>query len=173
MPASYIVKPTHHSALAIVNDRDISTGIGGADAVGGRIIKCTAAAALYIGDAVYFDNAGKVNKSGTAATVGAAFAGIVVGGESLDLDWRVSYTALVLASPVTAASGDGKIVFVQIDGVANVRTDGAVAAGARVVGGTTAGRVDAGTTQGAMLGTVCGIGAAGGAAVTQMLIDHR
>lgn len=167
MSASDFVKPTHLSALVLANDREI------ANSVGGRVIKCTAAAALNIGDCVYFDSAGKVNKSATAATVGAAFAGVVVGGESLDLDWRISYANLVLASPVAAASGDGKVVFVQIDGIANVRADSAVAAGARAIGGTTAGQIAAGTTAGAMLGTVVGTGAAGGAAVTQMLIDHR
>lgn len=162
-----IVKPTNFSAVNVQNNPQ------SANDVGGQVIKCTAAAALYIGDAVYFDSAAKVNKSGTAATVGVAFAGIVVGGDTFDKEGRISYETPVLASPVTAASADGDTVYVQISGIAWVRTDGAVAAGARVIGGTTAGRVDAGTTAGAMLGTTCSTLAAGGAAVTKILIDHR
>lgn len=141
--------------------------------LGGRVIRATCAAALNIGDAVYVDSAGKVNKSATAGTVGAAFIGVVVGGSSFDKDGRVYIETLVLGSPVAASAADGDWVLVQIDGVVQVRADSAIAAGARAIGGTTAGQIAAGITAGSMLGTVVGTGAAGGAAVTTIFLDHR
>lgn len=164
---SKLVKPTNFSALQVQNDPIAANGVGGQTRRG------TAAAALNIGDCVYYDSAGKLNKSATAATVGAAFAGVVVGGDSFDKEGRISYETLVLASPVAACAADGDMVIIQTDGIAAVRADSAIAAGARAIGGTTTGYIAAGTTAGAMLGTVVSTLAAAGTAVTYMLIDHR
>lgn len=165
--ANDIAKASHLSALIVAKDRDT------ANSVGGRLLKMTAAAALNLNDLVYFDSAGKVNKSATAATMGVAFAGVVVGGQDFDSDGSSIYAAPVLATPVAACSADGEWVLVQVDGIAYVRADSAVAAGARAIGGTTAGNIAAGITAGIMVGTVVSAEAAAGAAVVKMLIDHR
>ncbi len=162
-----VVKPTNFSAINLANDPIAVNGVGG------QTRRVTAAAALNIGDVVYYTSAMKVNKSAVAATVGVPFAGVVVGGDSFDKEGRISYETLVLGSPVAASAADGDIVIIQTDGIAAVRADSAVAAGAAVIGGTTAGQIAAGTTQGSMLGTTVSDAAAGGTAVTYIKIDHR
>jgi hypothetical protein len=115
---------------------------------GGIVIQLLGAAALNVGDVVFFSAANKVNKSATAANY-TAFAGVVRGGDA---------TNMLVSDQIGAAActGDDKPVLVQISGVATVPSTGTIAIGthASVIGsGTTAGAVAAGTTAGQILGT--------------------
>lgn len=160
-------RPSTHAFLRCEVEPEVSRF-----SLGGRVIRATCAAALNIGDAVYVDSNGKVNKSGTAATVGASFIGIVIGGSSFDKEGRVYIEPLVYASPVAASGADGDWVLVQIDGVAQVRATAATSPGDRIIGSATSGSVTPGTTAGAMLGTAVS-SSGGGAGVCNIFIDHR
>lgn len=136
---------------------------------GGDVMQYTAEAALLIGDVVYFTVANNVNKSSTAADY-AAFAGVVVGGDS--------FNGMIVADDPTncigqnAAAAGGK-VWVQYNGIAPVVSAAALVIHTRLQVATTAGRVDdaafvAGQTVGIALAT------AGGASVTiPMLIQPK
>lgn len=161
------VQVTDFSAIGAVQSRE--TGVV-TEAYGGQIKTFLAGASLNIGDVVFYSAANTVSKSATTANY-VGFVGVVVGGDSYDIDGRISYDTLVLASPVTAAT-TGQKVQVQIDGIAEVRTDGAVTLGTSVIcTGANAGRVIAGTTAGQMLGTA--LATVGAAGVLPMLIRHR
>lgn len=146
----------------------------GVSGVGGEVKMFTSAAALNIGDLVYFSAADTVNKSAVAATTGIPFAGVVVGGESTN-DFIAEDAQLAGAAVVAATSGAGKRTLVQVSGIAWVTSDAAaIAAGLAVTEGTgTAGRVSVtGATAGQIVGTTVTASAAG-ATKQKMLIDHR
>lgn len=163
-------KPTKFPFIMAGTQDDIALS----PAVGGTVLPFTAAATLLIGDVVYLSAANTVNKSATAATVGAAFMGVVVGGDTFDRMGQVqsddiNQTTLVGQTAATV----GQRVLVQIAGVANVVAGAsAPSAGNQVIGGATAGTVIAGTTAGSMLGTAITTASGAGAAF-KMLIDHR
>ena len=135
-------------------------------AVGGIVELFTAAAALNTGDAVFFSAANTVNKSGTQANY-AGFVGIVVGG-ALTKD-------NIIDRPGVPAAGAGQSVFVQIFGIANVVSGGAITVGTNfsVIPDTaTPGRVIAGTTAGQVVGKPMS-SATGAGQTIKILISHR
>lgn len=97
--------------------------------VGGRTIKLLAAGTLLIGDVVYVSAANTVAKSTTNANY-AGFAGVVVGGKTYDAGGRVSTAAGDIGD--TAATV-GQWVLVQVDGIARIKSDGAILAGSLVI----------------------------------------
>lgn len=164
---STVVKPTTFSALQTAQDSAVGAV---ASQKGGRVVTLTAGASLNIGDVVFYSAADTVNKSATSANY-VGYVGVVVGGDSFDPEGRISYEPLVLASPVTAAT-TGQKVLVQIDGIAEVRTDGAVTLGTQVIcTATNAGRVISGTTAGQILGTA--LATVGAAGVIPILVCQR
>lgn len=154
--------PTSLSWLKFNKDREDRTAL----AVGGECIVCTAAAALVTGDAVFVSATLKVNKSATSANY-AGFVGVVVGGDSTNME-------AVYETGRAAASGDGKLVLVQITGVAKMMAEGTITAGTNfsvIISGSTAGKVIAGTTQGLMLGTPLTTSSTGNDVLVKL--DHR
>lgn len=139
---------------------------------GGDIRIYTASGTLLVGDVVYFSAANTVAKSATQADY-IKFAGVVVGGESLQ-DFIAQNTDLQLAggSQLTAAL-TGKRVIVQITGEARVIGGAVIAAGTAVTVDTgTAGRVlDTGATAGQIIGTIVTAATVNGN--TKMLIRPR
>lgn len=142
----------------------------GSTDLGGDVATFTASGTLLVGDAVYLSADNTVAKSTTAANY-AKFIGIVVGGDSLS-GFIAQDRDLTSATQLTAAL-TGKNVIVQINGIARVISDAAVATGAVTGGATTAGRVsNTGATAGQIIGTV--LAATAGAALnTRMLIAPR
>lgn len=140
--------------------------------LGGDVAEFIAAATLNVGDVVFLSADNTVNKSNTAANF-TKFIGVVVGGDSLGgyiaQDSDLKGTAALQAATV------GKTVLVQINGIARVISDAAVASGIPVTTGTTtAGRVIGGAT--AIAGQIIGTSlttAAGPAINIRMLIAPR
>lgn len=139
---------------------------GDTGSLGGRVIRQLAAGTLLIGDVVYVSAADTVAKSTTNANY-AGFAGVVVGGASYSTDGSVcSDTTLV----GTTAATVGQFVIVQIDGIAYIKSDGAILAASLIIpDASVAGECDvAGANPGYTLG-VSLVGAADGT-VGRMLI---
>lgn len=123
---------------------------------GGEVYNCVAdtSQTLNIGDTVYFSSGAttptmKVSKSATAANYARLIAGVVVGGAN-------TYGNILSndADLGTLAATAGQGVIVQYTGIVKVLSDAAIAAiGTVIPGGTTAGRVLAGTTAGSIIGT--------------------
>lgn len=111
----------------------------------------SASASLKVGDIVFVTAAVSgvptVTKSATAANY-AGFVGVVVGGPA-------TQNYAVYGTGAAACDAIGQYVLVQIDGIALVVAEGTITAGTNfsvISTATTAGRVIAGTTQGAMVG---------------------
>lgn len=119
--------------------------------VGGNVRKFTAEAALLIGDVVYISAAKTVNKAAVNASY-ATFAGVVVGGKTFS---DMGAVATDDAEVGNAAAAADEWVLVQIDGIAFIKSDGAILAGSRVIpDATVAGECDvAGANPGYTLGT--------------------
>lgn len=151
------------TALLNLINRQTDTGIG---ETGGLVAKFTAAGTLLLGDAVYISAADTVAKSTTVALY-AGFAGIVVGGQTYDDAESVMQDSTEVGN--TAATV-GQWVLVQIEGIAYIKSDGAILAGSLVIpDASVAGECDvAGANPGYTLGTAL-IAAADGA-VGRMLI---
>jgi hypothetical protein len=131
-----------------------------ADGYGGNCITMLAAAALAVGDAVYISAADHVNKGATANL--AATMGVVVGGK---ITKGRCYPEMKIGDAAASAAEDWVIVCVQ--GKCRVVSDAAVAAGASLGFGGTAGRLDDITTDAtSIIGLRIGksLTAAGGAA---------
>ena len=117
--------------------------------VGGNVRKFTAGAALLIGDVVYLSAADTVNKSAVAADY-EKFIGVVVGGKTAAANGSVTD---VEAEIGLAAAAAGEWVLVQIDGIARVKSDGAILATSRIIADATiAGEVDIAGATGYFLG---------------------
>lgn len=99
--------------------------------VGGRVIRLLAGATLLIGDVVYVSTAAAETalKSTTNANY-AGFAGVVVGGASFNSLGYINDDSSIVGQ--TAATS-GEWVLVQIDGIAYVKSDGAITYGALVI----------------------------------------
>jgi hypothetical protein len=140
-----------------INLSQIDTEVGG---VGGIVIRVLAGATLLLGDVVYYSAADTVNKSATNANY-AGFAGVVVGGQTYDPAGTVMDTSTEVGG--TAATV-GQWVLVQINGIAFIKSDGAILAGSLVIpDASVAGECDvAGANPGYTLGTAL-IAAADGA----------
>lgn len=139
-------------------------------ASGGDCAIYTASGTLLVGDVVYFSGNNTVAKTNVAATY-AAFAGVVVGGESLN-DFIASDEQLASATQATAAT-NGKRVIVQYTGDAHVIGGVTCAAGVAVAASAvTAGRV---TTVGVAAGQTLGTMVVGNDVGTNgvMRIAHR
>lgn len=154
-------KPTHFSSLAVgaLEEERSSTG--------GRVIRFKAnATTLLVGDPVFFSAADTVDKSGTTANY-IRFAGIVVGGNGTR--YQVAHDTSMVGMTAALAGED---VLVQIDGIAWVVANIAVAITDNVIVSTTAGKVTPGTTANQIIGTPVTT-----AAVLndkfKLLIDHR
>ncbi len=107
--------------------------------VGGKVVKLLAAGTLLIGDVVYLSAADTVAKSTTQANY-ATYLGVVVGGYSYDVNGCVTTDADDVG--VTAALV-GEWVIVQVDGIARVKSDGAILATSLVIpDATVAGECD-------------------------------
>jgi hypothetical protein len=131
-----------------------------ADGYGGFCIKMLAAAALAVGDSVYISAADHVNKGATANL--AAGIGVIVGGKATK---GRCYPEVKFGETAAAAAEDW--VLVCVEGKCRVLSDAAVAAGAALGFGGTAGRLDDLTTDATtIVGTRLGkaLTAAGGAA---------
>lgn len=113
------------------------SGLGAvaADGYGGECHIMLAAAALVIGDAVYISAADHVTKGATANL--AATMGVVVGGKATG---GRCYPEVKFGASAAAAAEDWVIVCVR--GKCRVISDAAVAAGAALGFGATAGRLD-------------------------------
>lgn len=118
--------------------------------VGGNVRRLLAAGTLLIGDVVQLSAADTVNKTTTNADY-QRFIGVVVGGKTYDAGGTVSERAAEVGQ--TAATV-GQWVLVQTDGIARVKSDGAILAGSRVIpDATVAGECDvAGANPGVTLG---------------------
>lgn len=132
-----------------------------ADGYGGFCIRMLATAALVVGDAVFISAADHVNKGATANL--AATLGVVVGGKATK---GRTYPEVKFGDPAAVAAEDWVLVCVQ--GKCRVLSDAAVAVGAILGFGGTAGRLDDLTSDATtVVGTRIGkaLTAAGGAAV--------
>jgi hypothetical protein len=119
-------------------------------AAGALVIAVAAAAALNVGDTVWFSADRTVNKSAVAADH-QKLAGVVVAGAPI-------YDPNLIAAGVAAATGAGDTILIAIAGEVYVITDAAIAVGLRIAPSTTvAGRVRPATDP---------VIAAGGVAVT-------
>lgn len=126
---------------------------------GGPCAIFTAGANLNYGEVVYVSTTNTVNKSATAATVGATFAGVVIGG---DLTNDLSVLEATVDAGITATfqvATSGKNVLVQLEGIVQVIGGAVVNVATRLIGDTTAGRVITGTTAGSVLGYALEAGA--------------
>lgn len=97
--------------------------------IGGYTKRFLAGATLLIGDVVYLSAADTVNKSTTNANY-AAFIGVVVGGDSYSTDGYVATETTLVGQ--TAALTDEQVI-VQTDGIALIKSDGAILAGSQVI----------------------------------------
>lgn len=102
--------------------------VGEIASVGGQVKKFLAAGTLLIGDVVYISAAETVAKSTTNADY-AAYAGVVVGGASFGKDIANSDSTMVGQTAALV----GEEVYVQIDGIAYVKSDGAILVSSRVI----------------------------------------
>jgi hypothetical protein len=141
---------------------------GETGSLGGRVIRQLAAGTLLIGDVVYVSAADTVAKSTTNANY-AGFAGVVVGGDSYATDGSICSDSTIVGA--TAATV-GQAVLVQIDGIAYIKSDGAILAGSLVIpDASVAGECDvAGANPGYTLGV--SLVAAADGIVGRMLIRH-
>jgi hypothetical protein len=157
-------KPTN---LPFITAQLTDTGIA---EVGGRTVKFLAAGTLLIGDVVYISAADTVAKSTTNADY-AAFAGVVVGGQTWDNTGN-GQAATEAASVGQTAATVGQWVIVQIDGIARIKSDGAILATSLVIpDASVAGECDvAGANPGYTLGK--SIEAAADGATGRILIRH-
>lgn len=149
---------------------DPNSYLSPASAPGGDLAIYTASGTLLVGDVVYFSADNTVAKAAVTANY-VAFAGVVVGGESMQ-DYVAQDSELTSATQLTAAL-NGKRVIVQISGHARVIGGVTCAAGVAVTGSAiTAGRV---TTALATAGQIIGTMVVGNAVGTNgiMLIRHR
>lgn len=144
--------------------------------VGGNTITLLAAGALNIGDLVSLTAAGHVNKTLLAADM-IRFVGIVIGGGSapgggtVGADFARYGTDAVGTAAATAAE---QAVVIQVDGIAYVVADAAVAAIVPVTNSAiVAGRVSVtGATAGQIIGLTIDAGA-GAASVIRIKIQPR
>lgn len=157
-------KPTN---LPFITSQQTDTGIA---EVGGRTVKFLAGATLLIGDVVYISAANTVNKSTTNADY-AAFAGVVVGGQSIDNTGNGMAISEAGDIGKTAAIAT-QWVIVQIDGIARVKSDGAILATSLVIpDASVAGECDvAGANPGYTLGKSIEAGSDGN--TCRILINH-
>lgn len=109
------------------------------DGYGGKCITMLAGAALTVGQAVYISAANTVQAGATANL--AATMGVVVGGKSTK---GRCYPEVKFGDTAAAAAGDW--VLVCVEGKCRVLSDAAVAVGAILGFGGTAGRLDDLTT---------------------------
>jgi hypothetical protein len=113
--------------------------IGEVGSLGGRVVKLLTASTLLIGDVVYVSAANTVAKSTTNANY-AGFAGVVVGGATYDSQGSVCGDPTLVGQ---TAAVSGEFVLVQIDGIAYIKSDGAILAGSLVIpDATVAGECD-------------------------------
>lgn len=138
--------------------------------VGGHTITMLSNGALKIGDVVSLVSAGHVGKTNVAADMTKFFGVVVGGGSAFGADTAIYGTETVGLAATTAAE---QAVVIQVNGIAYVVSDAAVAAAAILTqGGTTAGRVLGAGAAGQIIGVA--IDAAGGAAATiRMKIQPR
>lgn len=130
--------PVASNGFTILQEPGADIGRG----VSGVVIEYTANAALKLGEAVYTQAAGVVDKSTTLGNH-SLVAGVVVGGDNTNMQ-AVSDSGLI--NSLTAADA-GERVLVLVCGIYWVISGGAITAGAQIVLDTaTAGRVKAATT---------------------------
>lgn len=136
--------------------------------VGGRVVRFLAAGTLLLGDVVYISAAQTVAKSTTNANY-SGFAGVVVGGFTFNSGGAINTDPTLIGQ--TAATV-GQFVLVQIDGVAYVKSDGAILVTSDVIpDASVAGEVDvAGANPGYTLGK--SIEAIADGSVGRILIRH-
>lgn len=97
--------------------------------VGGNVRRFLAAGTLLIGDVVYISAAETVAKSTTNADY-AGFAGVVVGGDSYSKEGYVANESTLVGQTAALV---GEVVLVQIDGIALVKSDGAILVSSLVI----------------------------------------
>jgi hypothetical protein len=136
--------------------------------VGGRVCMFLAAGTLLLGDVVYISAAETVAKSATNADY-AGFAGVVIGGASFSPTNQVNSDSTLIGQTAALV---GERVIVQIDGIAYVKSDGAILVGSLVIpDASVAGEVDvAGANPGYTLGK--SIEAIADGVVGRVLIRH-
>jgi len=143
------------------------TVIGGTASYGGRVIRLVTGSTLLIGDVVFINaTLNRAEKSTTNADYGK-FLGVVVGGASFASNGAIC-TDTTLVGQNAAVSGE--FVMIQIDGIAYIKSDGAILAGSLVIpDASIAGECDvAGANPGYTLGIA--LQAAADGAVGKILI---
>ena len=106
--------------------------------IGFNVWQARAAEALKIGDVVYLNSDGEVAKSATAATVGATFAGVVVGGSKTK--YEVVVDSGLVGTVVCAA--DEMVLVAEGPGIVWVNATAAtITVGNKISGSATAGLV--------------------------------
>lgn len=153
-------KPTTHVGIKFALPGQDATKA----AIGGQVVEFKAAAALLVGDVVYYSASDTVNKDAAVLTVAPAFIGIVVGGKATN--GEVAESSADLGKTAAAAANDS--VLVQITGIAWTTATAAPAVGAPVIPGATAGKVVSGTTAGQVIGV-----ALDNATSLRIKISHR
>lgn len=130
--------PAASNGFHVLQEPGVDIGRG----VSGTLIEYTALSALKLGEAVYTQAAGVVEKSSTVGNH-IYVAGIVVGGWNTDMQ-AIADSALV---NVLTAADAGERVLVLVHGIYWIISGGAITAGGQIVMDTgTAGRAKAATT---------------------------
>jgi len=137
-------------------------------APGGIVFEYIAAAALLVGDVVFFTSAGEANKSATTADY-QKYCGVVIGGT------KTFMRAITRKLDVgIAAAATGERVLVCYIGKAWVKAAAAVTRAGQLTVATTSGQVDdaAGATQGQIIGIALEAAANAGDVILA-LVNHR
>lgn len=131
--------------------RPASDDVGPENFAGGDVIEQIASGTLLVGDVVYLSADNTVAKAAVAANY-VKFIGVVVGGESTNM--QVAQDREIASAAQITAALNGKRVIVQINGIARVISDAAVATGAVTGSAIVAGRIsNTGATAGQIIGT--------------------
>lgn len=136
---------------------------------GGIIKRFNVASTILLGDVVYISAANTVAKSTTNGDY-AKFAGVVVGGSSFDVSGSVNTESTLVGQ---TAAVNGGWVLVMTDGIAFIKSDGAILASSLVIpDASVAGECDvAGANPGWILGVA--LEAIADGSVGRMLIRHN
>jgi hypothetical protein len=153
-------RPTHFSSIQTGPSKEGYSGTGG------NVKVFIGAGQLTVGQPVFFSDVNTVNVSATAANY-SRYAGVVVGGKRTDM--RVLHDTSHVGVIACAAGED---VIVQIDGIAWVVANVAVAITDSVIMSASSGKVTPGTTANQILGTPVTTAASPNDKI-KILINHR
>lgn len=145
------------------------TEIGGTAAFGGQVKRFLAGATLLLGDVVYINATENTAEKSVTNADYAKFLGVVVGGRTFSPDGAICADSTLVGQ---TAAASGEFVMVQIDGIAYIKSDGAILAGSTVIpDASVAGECDvAGANPGYTLGI--SLKAAADGSVGKILIRH-